>query len=64
MTGLTERLTERRAKRQAVREERRKRRAMDPRTPRGTLDGRNSVDYEIYERRRVGREFGPRDYGP
>jgi hypothetical protein len=64
MTGLKERLTERRAKQRAARNERRKRRAMDPRTGRGTLDGRNSVDYEIYEHRGVGREFGPRDYGP
>jgi len=64
MAGLKGRLTERRAKRRAARAERRMRRAMDPRTGRGTLDGRHSVDAELYERRGVGREFGPRDYGP
>ena len=36
--------------------------AMDPRTGRGTHDLKDSV--ELYERRGVGREFGPRDYGP
>jgi hypothetical protein len=64
MAGLKERLTERRAKKRAAREERRTRSATDPRTVRGTLDTRNSVDYELYERRGVGREFGPRDPGP
>jgi hypothetical protein len=62
MAGLKERLTERRAKRRAARDERRMRRAMDPRTGRGTHDLKNSV--ELYERRGVGREFGPRDHGP
>jgi hypothetical protein len=62
MAGLKERLTERRAKRRAAREERRKRSATDPRRVLGTLDVRNSV--ELYERRGIGREFGPRDYGP
>ena len=62
MAGLKERLTERRAKKRAAREERRMRRAEDPRRVLGTLDVRNSV--QIYERRGVGREFGPRDYGP
>jgi hypothetical protein len=65
MAGLKERLTERRAKKRAAREERRERSATDPRRVRGTLDTRNSVDYELYERRGVlGRESGPRDYGP
>ena len=61
MAGLKERLTERRAQRRAARDERRMRRAMDPRTGRRVRD---SVDAELYERRGVGREFGPRDYGP
>jgi hypothetical protein len=61
MVGLKERLTERRAKRRAARVERRMRRAMDPRKGRRVRD---SVDAELYERRGVGREFGPRDYGP
>jgi hypothetical protein len=64
MAGLKERLTERRAKKRAAREERRMRRAMDRRTGLGTHDVKNSLDVELYERRGVGREFGPRDYGP
>jgi hypothetical protein len=64
MAGLTERLTERRAKKRAARDERRMRRVMDPRTGLATHDPKNSVDVELYERRGVGREFGPRDYGP
>ena len=64
MAGLKERLTARRAKKRAARDERRMRRAMDPRTGLGTHDVKNSLDVELYERRGVGREFGPRDYGP
>jgi hypothetical protein len=62
MAGLKERLTDRRAKKRAAREERLKRSATDPRT--GPVEQRHRVDYDIYERRGVGREFGPRDYGP
>jgi len=64
MAGLKERLTERRAKKRAARDERRKRRAMDPRTGLRTHDIKNSLDHELYGRRGVGRVHGPRDYGP
>ena len=64
MAGLKERLTERRAKKRAARDERRMRRAMDPRTGLGAHDVSNSVDVELYKHRSVGREFGPREYGP
>jgi hypothetical protein len=64
MAGLKERLTERRAQKRAARDERRMRRVIDPRMGLGTHDLKNSVDVELYERRAVGREFGPRDYGP
>ena len=64
MAGLKERLTERRAKKRAARDERRMRRAIDPRTGLGTHGVKNSLAVELYERRGVGREFGPRDYGP
>ena len=64
MAGLKERLTGRRAKKRAAREERLKRSATDPRPVQGTLDTRTALDYQLYERRGVGREFGPRDYGP